>query len=135
MRKLDFGATFGTCSCNPTDLPELHALPDRLRLERLGSYVAGANPLANTIAGAWYLLGLGRSSWGVRLGATLLVRAMGRVRPPLGTALILEALGEASGSVSASPTKRRMAGWPRPSRRWHASSSCSTARSRAQGSR
>jgi NAD(P)-dependent dehydrogenase (short-subunit alcohol dehydrogenase family) len=96
-RSLDFGPTFGRCTCYPADLPELHPLPVLLRLERVRAYVAGVNGFTNALAGAWYLLGLGRFPWGVRLGATLLVRAMGRTRPPFGTVLMLETLGEAGG--------------------------------------
>jgi saccharopine dehydrogenase (NAD+, L-lysine-forming) len=97
MRSLDFGPTFGKSSSYPADLPELHALPDRLRLEWVGYYVGGLNALASAIAGTWSLLGLGRFPRGVRIGAKLLVWAMGRTRPPFGMVVMLEALGDTGG--------------------------------------
>lgn len=96
-RSLDFGPTFGTHACYPADLAELKPLPDQLRLERAGAYVAGVNGFVNAIAAAWLLLGLGRFAWGARLGAPLLIRANRRTRPPFGTVLMVETLGEAGG--------------------------------------
>jgi saccharopine dehydrogenase (NAD+, L-lysine-forming) len=96
-RRIDFGPPFGACTCYPTDLPEMRPLPERLGLQRAGTYVAGVNGFVNALAAVWLLLGLGRWSWGVRLGAKLLVPATRRTRPPFRTVVTLETLGEAEG--------------------------------------
>jgi saccharopine dehydrogenase (NAD+, L-lysine-forming) len=96
-RKLDFGATFGARTCYPMDVPELKPLPDQLHLERAGAYVAGVNGWFDAVATVWLLLGLGRSAGGAKLGARLLVQASRRSRPPFGTVLAVETLGEAAG--------------------------------------
>ena len=96
-RKLDFGPTFGAHACYPADIPEMKPLPDQLRLERAGAYVAGVNGWVNAVAAVWLVLGLGRSVWGARLGARLLIQANRRSRPPFGIVLAVESLGEAGG--------------------------------------
>ena len=75
----------------------MNPLPDQLRLERAGAYFAGVNGFVNALAAVWFLLGLGRLAWGARLGVSLLIRANRRTRPPLGTALVVETLGETGG--------------------------------------
>ncbi|MBW2697860.1 MAG: saccharopine dehydrogenase NADP-binding domain-containing protein [Deltaproteobacteria bacterium] len=96
-RRIDFGPPFGTCTCYPFALPEMRLLPERLGLQRCSMYTAGTNGVSATVVALWYLLGLSKVPWLLRLGARALVGTNRFTRPPLGVVLAVEVAGESAG--------------------------------------
>lgn len=97
-RRTDFGEPFGERSCFPVDLIEMRELPERLGLERLGSYAAGVGPIVDLLIVAFGAGKLGRIDSATRLGARLVMGANRRfTKAPFGVHVKLEAEGTIDG--------------------------------------
>ena len=98
-RKIDFGPPYGVQPCSPMDFYELHGLPERYGLKETGFYIGSMGWFADWLVFMpWYLFKLGRTDWGAKLGARLLVWSTEKfIKPPHGVVLKLEATGKVGG--------------------------------------